>query len=48
VYKRQIWVNPAREVSIIRMASNDLPIDPDAGPVLHAAFDAVCRAFAPA
>ena len=48
IHGQWIWVNPAREVSIIRMASNDLPIDPDAGPVLHAAFDAVCRAFAPA
>ena len=48
IHGQWIWVNPAREVSIIRMASNDLPIDPDAGPVLPAAFDAVCRAFAPA
>ena len=45
IHGQWIWVNPARAVTIIRMASNDLPIDPDAGPVLHAAFDAVCRAF---
>jgi hypothetical protein len=33
-------------VTIIRMASNDLPIDVDAGPAVHAAFNAVCKAFA--
>ncbi|MDP6219100.1 MAG: serine hydrolase [Alphaproteobacteria bacterium] len=48
IHGQWIWVNPTREVTIIRMASNDLPIDPDAGTVLQAAFDAVCQAFEPA
>ncbi len=46
IHGQWIWVNPVREVTIIRMASNDLPVDVDAGPAVHAAFHAVCRSFA--
>ena len=45
IHGQWIWINPARAVTIIRMASHDLPIDTETDTELLAAFQAIATAL---
>jgi len=45
IHGQWIWINPVREVAIIRMASHDLPIDTKTDRLLLQAFKACCQAL---
>jgi len=44
IHGQWIWINPKRGVTIIRMASRDMPLDTDTDTILLEAFKAVARA----
>ena len=46
IHGQWIWVNPKRDISIVRLASADLPLNSEMDRVLLSAFDATCQALA--
>ena len=45
IHGQWIWVNPKRDISIVRLASADLPLNSDMDRVLLSAFDVTCQAL---